>query len=722
MNGLERKMSYFVNPGLKKHTERVFEGIESGRTKALYNWFNDTWSSMDLIIGKIITSKKEEEFLNILKESKKLYDVFSELFVVNSSKMVVTSTYQAFIRKALKTEYTDVFNGQKKYMYGPYSDPDTLTVGESKSAFFDEVTLMFIAPLTYKNQRYYLCGRVPNDVMSDILQDEDSHIYKESGDNYLFMVKTKRNIQQGTAISRSRFEDNTFTLGDNLKEGIKTKGYGMVQIEKHTEFEIVFNNPKSQCLHEGVQKTIDNGSNLEAWPGYPEYRHILVGGKGILIDPPHSDEQWGLLCEGDIDEIYLYRSIRFKLTRILGIVNALLIFAAHFLYQTDKWVNIGVSILLWFTITLMSILVFSGVTLNPLSKTTALLKDIAEGEGDLTKRVFIKSNDDMGELSRWFNKFVNNQMHIVKRIRSATGISNTAVEELHDMTEDINESKGNIAITIDQLIKTMRDYTDELKQMKEQLNTISDAFHVIVSVMSEAGENMLQTNNKAVESQSLSEAARHIMEEIVVDVNETLKGMVQLETHSNDINSIIDVINNISSQTKLLALNASIEAARAGEHGVGFAVVASEISKLAELTTESTTEINTSITGIQTEIEKNKKNMTYIDERIKEGNEQVSRSIGSFGSIQQNIVSITTEFEKLSSQMEEKLITLNQISESVNMAVEGFETSASANEKDVSLVLEALTANINNIEQIKNSLEYTSSYLFEMINAFKIEN
>ena len=107
---------------------------------------------------------------------------------------------------------------EKSYMYGPYIDKDTLIINKCNSKFFDAVTLMFIEPLVMNNNILYLCGRVPNDVMSDVLQDEDSHVYKESGDNYLFMVKTKRDIPVGTAISRSRFEDNTFTLGDNLKK------------------------------------------------------------------------------------------------------------------------------------------------------------------------------------------------------------------------------------------------------------------------------------------------------------------------------------------------------------------------------------------------------------------------------------------------------------------------------------------------------------------------
>lgn len=69
--------------------------------------------------------------------------------------------------------------------------------------------------------------------MSNIIQDEDTHVYKDSEDNYLFMVKTDRDILPGTAISRSRFEDNTFTKGENLKDGVKTSKWGIVKVDKH---------------------------------------------------------------------------------------------------------------------------------------------------------------------------------------------------------------------------------------------------------------------------------------------------------------------------------------------------------------------------------------------------------------------------------------------------------------------------------------------------------
>jgi len=116
-------------------------------------------------------------------------------------------------------------------------------------------------------------------------------------------------------LSRSRFEDAAFTRGDNLKQGVRT-AYGVVQIKDHTEFEIRFTDPATKELHPGVRETIRNGKNLFVlYPGYPDYRHIPVVGAGVTLRMPGSPDTWGMMCEGDLEEVYRRRSVGFKLMR-----------------------------------------------------------------------------------------------------------------------------------------------------------------------------------------------------------------------------------------------------------------------------------------------------------------------------------------------------------------------------------------------------------------------
>src|SRR5690606_9523934 len=109
---------------------------------------------------------------------------------------------------------------RQPFLHGPYSDPVTRLLGPRSSKFHDAITLMFYQPIVQHGKTLgCLCGRIPNDAISDILQREDGHVFRDSGDNYLFMAQSifDSRIAPGTALSRSRFEDSTFSLGDNLK-------------------------------------------------------------------------------------------------------------------------------------------------------------------------------------------------------------------------------------------------------------------------------------------------------------------------------------------------------------------------------------------------------------------------------------------------------------------------------------------------------------------------
>ncbi len=175
---------------------------------------------------------------------------------------------------------------------------------------------MFYLPLQRGGETVgCLCGRVPNDVLGDLIQREAGHVFIESGDNYLFMVDSVFDpaIQPGIALSRSRFEDTTFSLGDNLKQGVRTD-WGVVKVKHHTELELMFTDPATGRLHPGVRETIRHGSNLfVTYPGYSDYRHIPVIGKGVTFSMPGSLDTWGMMCEGDLEEAYRFRSVNYRM-------------------------------------------------------------------------------------------------------------------------------------------------------------------------------------------------------------------------------------------------------------------------------------------------------------------------------------------------------------------------------------------------------------------------
>lgn len=478
-----------------------------------------------------------------------------------------------------------------------------------------------------------MCARVPNDVMSDIIQEEDTHVYKESGDNYLFMVKSKRDITQGTAISRSRFEDSTFSLGDNLKDGVRTKKWGIVKVKKHTEFELIFNDPATGKLHPGVMNTIRNGENLDCSPGYPDYRHIMVGGKGIIINPPHSDELWGMMCEGDIAEIYKFISIKSKIMIFL-IILCITIFGANFIINKFLQNNIWIEIIKFGIIVSFVTLITKKLIVNPICNIVSIIEQLGKGEGDLRLRVEKKSNDEIGEVARWINKFINNQKSIVKRMERAATDSEKSKEQLLKLSNGISGGIKGITYSVKKFEETLKRENSLFQETKSELSSMSETIYEMSTLAEEAAEQTRKTNDRASESAKVTGEVFDTMKEMDIIMKETISGISGLKEYSAKISDIVSVIEGINKQTQLLAINASIESARAGEAGKGFGVVASEISKLADRSAESAVGISKIILEVKNLTNDTIKNIKNISDKSREKEKAVRNSMDTLKEIQ----------------------------------------------------------------------------------------
>ncbi len=725
-------LSYMINKKLDKESRQIFEGIARGRKRALENWFNDKWTELELVRDNINAYLDENEvdlgiIKNIMEDKKVQFKDFSEIFFINSSGKVSVSTYKMNIGKSLK-DFPSYIRGMegKPLMYGPYIDEDTLKIGECNSKFFDEVTLMFSLPFYNKEtgRSAVLCGRIPNDVMSDVIQEEDTHVYKESGDNYLFMIKSNRGIAQGTAISRSRFEDDTFTLGDNLKSGIKTKKWGLVQIRKHTEFEIIFKDPATGELHKGVTNTIKNGENLEVWPGYPEYRHILVGGKGILITPPHCDEVWGMLCEGDIEEIYKFRSISFKIPLILGGISGVLYMANYYFSSLNDSIRLPLVIATWILNLLAVVLITKKTVVNPLNKTIRILQEIAEGDGDLTKRVDKLSNDEIGELARWSNKFFNNQMSIVKRIGNASKDSQNSTLYLSNLMSAFKESAMIIEEDITKVLVDYQAQNELFQNTDKSLKIISQSGRHIDNLINEISVNSEKTSEDVIENGAASKEVLLTMGILEEAMKSTLSSINMLQKYSKEIHQVVSVIDDISKQTQLLALNASIEAARAGESGKGFVVVAQEVSKLANKSGDATVSISKLIGNVHGETELTIKNVKEIAEKVDKVSHIVKYSIGSFDKIQDNILGVTDNVQQISSLVNNQTQQLEEITISTEELAAQSDKDTAKNQGRTEKVLDlvqSVLSHLRQVDQVSKVLTHSSQNLTDIVDGFKLK-
>lgn len=721
------KFKYLLNKNLRQHSEKVFEGISNGRKKALDNWFKDKWAQIETIKNSILLLENEDTVVyDFLAENVNKYEDFCEIFILDEKGIVSVSSCKEHIGLDMK-DLPNLKRGLEgaSLMYGPYIDKRTLDTDLSNKTFADAVTLMFSSPCKNHNGLpRVICCRTLNDDMSNVIQDEDTHIYKDSGDNYLFMVNSNRGIEAGTAISRSRFEDSTFTLGENLKSGIKTKSWGLVQIKDSTEFEIIFTDPATGTLHPGVANTIKNGENLDCWPGYPDYRHIMVGGKGTLINPPNCDETWGMMCEGDIAEIYNFQSINLKIPLVISSISGIFIILNGFLTRYNSDIAVISSFLTWIMTCITSFIVCKKMVVSPLNRTITILQDIAEGEGNLTKRVTKMSSDEIGELSRWFNKFINNQMSMLHRVKHSAKTTKKSVKLVSSITNEVKDGMGKIENTVVSLLENSQHQNSVFQNTKNNFLEISASIQEMDSLILEVARVVDDTNDNSTEAQNVSKQVLDDMKELTTTIKNTVDAISTLQEHSIEIIEVVTVISSISKQTQLLALNASIEAARAGESGLGFAVVAAEISKLALETDSATKSISNVIHEIQQQTQTTFDYAGEITSKIDTSTESVKVSIDSFSQINEDINIISHSMKSISKITASQSNSIDIVMTDVSTMADKIELSTehSSNKSEESLaIVQKILLEIKQLKQATDVLEYSSENLNEMVGSFTLK-
>jgi len=241
----------------------------------------------------------------------------------------------------------------------------------------------------------------------------------------------------------------------------------------------------------------------------------------------------------------------------------------------------------------------------PLLQLIERLRDMAQGEADLTRRLEIHRDDEIGQMSSLFNQMMEKLATVMR------DVSGTALE--------VASASTQIAASSEELAHGMQDQERQTALVSSAAEQMSASVSEVAHKAKDAADVAAEGGQQAVQGGEIVSRAVSGMEVINDEVSESARAVGELGKRGEQIGQVISVINDIADQTNLLALNAAIEAARAGEHGRGFAVVADEVRKLAERTTRATEEVTESIKAIQQETNNAVNRMESGTTRVNEG-------------------------------------------------------------------------------------------------------
>ncbi len=320
-------------------------------------------------------------------------------------------------------------------------------------------------------------------------------------------------------------------------------------------------------------------------------------------------------------------------------------------------------------------------------------KDVAEGEGDLTKRLEINSRDELGELAKWFNLFLDKLQKIISQVASTAEQVASASEEISAAATQQSQSAEAQNSQTTQVATTVHEMSSTVAQISDNTNQAASASRKAAETAREGGAIIDETMTK--------------MRAMAVSVGATAKKVEELGKSSDQIGRIIGVIDEIADQTNLLALNAAIEAARAGEQGRGFAVVADEVRKLAERTTKATNEIAQMIQRVQVETK------TAVS-AMEEGTQQVEQGVSftaKAGESLQQIIRMSDAVGEMITQIATAAMEQSSATDEINGSMEAI----------AKLVRES-TAGVQQSAQACQGLSGLALDLQSMVGIFKVES
>ncbi|GAB1110360.1 MAG: methyl-accepting chemotaxis protein [Shewanella algae] len=330
-------------------------------------------------------------------------------------------------------------------------------------------------------------------------------------------------------------------------------------------------------------------------------------------------------------------------------------------------------------------------TVTPIRNMLDNLNDIAQGEGDLTKRLQVHGEDEIAQLGLAFNRFVDKLQHIIRDVTTATHEVQDASGSIHAQTQAIAAQLANHNNETDQVVTAITEMSSTAQEVAMNTTQVAEATHVASDEVAKAQECV---------DTSLTEIST-----LMAEINSAADHIQSLNEQSQKINSVLSVIGGIAEQTNLLALNAAIEAARAGEQGRGFAVVADEVRSLASRTQASTLEINEMLSELH-------RLVSQAVSAMEESQQSCHRSVESSRLISESLGAVTssvTSINDMSTQIATAATEQSSVTEEINRNIYAIQE----------IVAELLHSS-EDAARVSQTVSHSGDNLGQLVNQFRV--
>ena len=383
----------------------------------------------------------------------------------------------------------------------------------------------------------------------------------------------------------------------------------------------------------------------------------------------------------------------------------------------DRGIIVAISIIILSFF--IAILISKGIS-TPINNLLRIFDELEKGGGDLTKRINIKSNDEIGKMAKAFNKFMDSLEQMVYKIKQSADtftLSSTYLSAGGEKTSEqiiklnnnmikVKSDSENIKHSINQVTESILEIAASSQTSAFDAQAISSAAGGINIISQDSSRNALDVRNKMHSIQAVS--------------NNTVAITQNLGKEADKIGDIIDTIKAITDQTNLLALNASIEAARAGEAGSGFAVVANEIRSLAENNNKSAKSIEVIINNIQSMIQQTINATADVGSNIIEGAQMVDTVVNKLESVSLGINEINGKIQSITSLIKEQGTSTEELSavmESINTSNNEISNSII----DIALSIDVQANTIKTFSKTASELNESATELKGLVYNFKVK-